>query len=218
MGTPYRLVIFDLDGTLYEFPANATNFKTTKIYGEIKSNAIKFIGLRIGVGKEAASAIWDTINAKYNGHIATGIETEYHIPRGEYLSKVWDVKAETYLKPNLKIKALLAAISKKAILSSAPKVWVDSALKALEIDKMFDYVATGSENSRKPHQAAYLKILSHFDLPPKAAIMIDDDLEFLKGAKDVGIDTVLISKRLEALPPFVDYKVSNILELRKLLL
>ena len=194
------------------------NLGTQKCIMKYGIRAIGFLSKRLSIGKDEAEDTWNCIYHKYNGHIDSGIEKDYNISRIEYLSEAWNISADKYLKPDPDIRKLLISLNiHKAILSSAPKVWVHSVLKAIDLGGIFEFIVTGDENGRKPERMAYTRVLRYFNVKPEQAVMIDDDIGYLKGAKAVGIDTTFLisNKGVDTKnSSFATHSISNLLELR----
>ncbi|MCW1309767.1 MAG: HAD-IA family hydrolase [Candidatus Nanoarchaeia archaeon] len=187
-----QLFIFDLDGTLYSFKEGS--FEQSDFAKEIRDRSVDFIASKLGTTKQEAERIREYINSRYGGEISIGVEKEFDIPRDEYFNYVWDIDARKYLSKDEKLVDLLRRIpGKKVILTTAPKIWAERALKALGVDGLFDDIFTGEPDVRKPNPEAFRQILEKYRCKPKDAVMIGDSpKEDIIPARKLGIETILI--------------------------
>lgn len=223
MDKSYKLAIFDVDWTLYgPIPAGIKSFDDTSIGQEIIGKAVDFIKTRLSVPKEEAKKIRETVfkKEKYVENIGRGLEEEFGIPRDEYFSYAWDIDpAKHQIEPDPELKQVLDTIPyNKAALSASPPIWIDCVLARLGIKDSFDYTQYGDIDIRKPSKEAYLQVTNHFNVKPEDAVMFEDNLKYLKIAKELGMTTVLIDPEMkpESKPSYVDYCVPNIREIRNL--
>lgn len=215
----YDLVIFDLDGTLYKYEdIKGVPFSViygTRFHNEILKRAGEFISKRLGVTPAQALKVRNTLLKKYDGSISVGLQTEYGIRRREYLNYAWDIDVVKYLKPNPKLRAFLSQIRiRKALLTAAPAIWAKRALRRLGVDDLFDGMWCGDDDIRKPLKEAYLNVTSSMKEKPEKTIIVEDEVRYLKPAKEVGMTTVLIGSKKE---DFIDYNISSIYEIKRLL-
>ena len=207
----FKLVIFDIDGTLYDLPEGASDFSKTKMYKEIKQKGIEFIALRLGKSHKEAIKIRQHIDKKYDGDISIGLEKEYGLHRSEYFNYAWTVDLKGYVRSDKKTADMINSIKcNKAILSAAPEVWINNVLQRLNLNGLFDYVVSGDGDIRKPNPESYKTVLSHFGVKPEETIMVDDTYSCLRAAKDLGIRTVLIKRNRTRFPNYVDFAIEDL--------
>lgn len=202
-----EMIIFDMDGTLYSFEDGINNMYSTKFYEEIKDRGTKFIADRLSIDEIVAEKLRAEIFTRYDGNISIGLKQEKGIEREEYFDYVWNIDASKYMRSDSKLKELLGRIPyRKAVLSSAPKVWVQKALRQLDIFEQFDGI-WWDNGLKKPDKHAYLQVTDAFNIETENVIMIDDDPAYLEPAKALGMKTVLIGSEKK---PFIDYRIENI--------
>jgi pyrimidine 5'-nucleotidase len=207
----FKLVIFDLDGTLYNLPNGASDFSKTMMYKEIKQKGIDFIALRLGKSHKEAAELRKYIHKKYDGDISIGLEKKYNLPRNEYFNYAWSVDLQNHIQANKKTVDIINSIKcKKAILSAAPEVWINKVLHRLKLNGLFDYVVSGDGDIRKPSLESYKAVLSHFEVKADETIMVDDTLSCLRAAKELDISTALIKRNRTRFPKYVDFVIEDL--------
>lgn len=214
----FDLIIFDMDGTLYNFvDSNDGTILGSKFYKEVEENGIKFIEQKLSVSQEEAAVIRQRIFGEYGGDISIGLEKEYRISKSEYFQNVWDIDASKYLDRDQKLIDILSDIkSKKAILTSAPSVWAENALRQLGIYGLFDSISFGDGNIRKPDAEAYAQVINYFGTDPKRTLVVDDEQKCLEEAKRLGLRTMLKSQSNMG-SQGTDYSIREIYEIAKYL-
>ncbi len=182
-----RLLIFDMDGTLYKF--NGNGFYGSTFWDEIKQRCSDFLSRKLTISKPDAEVLRDNINSTFNGDISLGVEKQFGINRYEYFGNVWNIDAEKYLKKDNTLRCLLESLpQRKVVLTTAPRVWAAKVLKTLGIDDLFDDAFTGEGDIRKPNTAAFTQILEKYEPEPGRAMSIGDQVETdIKPAKQLGM-------------------------------
>ena len=92
------------------------------------------------------------------------------------------------------LKALQEAGKRVWLLSNAQRIFTEYELRYLQIYDCFDGILISSDHGvRKPDERFFRLLLDKYQINPKGALMIGNDLDSdIKGAKQVGIDTVYI--------------------------
>lgn len=209
----YALIIFDMDGTLYSFENGAYDIYSTTFYKKIEQNGVDFISRKLNMNRADAQKIRKSIFDKYNGNISIGLKKEFNIEREEYFNSAWDIDAAKYLKPAVQLDDMLARIKiKKAVLSSAPEVWVQRAIKQLGIYEQLDGVWC-DDGIKKPDVNAYLRVTNAFNVLPQDTLIVEDEVRYLVPAKELGMTTVLIGSEKNR---FIDYNIKTIYEIQSI--
>ena len=209
------LIIFDMDGTLYEYENGVDDLSKTPMSKEIFKNGAEFIANKFFISTTNAEKLIDDLKIKYNNEIAIGLNIEYGIDIEEFLNAAWYVDPSKYIKyrRNLR-KFLLSFKQKKAVLTASPQIWAEKLLHYLDIYDIFDGVWARNNKLRKPDLKLYKIILSYFNVKPEKTMVIEDNNEFLKQPKELGMHTVLISKNsIFDKSKYADFIVRNIIEI-----
>jgi putative hydrolase of the HAD superfamily len=107
---------------------------------------------------------------------------------------------------------------RKFVFSNAPVHYSRAVLKALGISDLFDAVFS-IERTRfrpKPDVHGFLRLARANHLRLARCIMVEDTLANLRTAKKLGMRTVWVSREKRA-PCYVDLKISNLSDLRRVL-
>jgi putative hydrolase of the HAD superfamily len=191
-----KLIIFDLDGTLYKIRGGS--FRNSGFYQAILRNAGLLIQERLAKTAEEAELILADIKERYGEDISLAVEKEYGIDRYEYFERVWDLPVADFIDLNPKVLSILNELSRRydlLIMSDAPKVWVTKALQLLGVTKLFaGRLHTGESDIRKGLGNAFENILEKYQIRAEDCISIGDQLKTdIVPAKRLGIKTILVA-------------------------
>ena len=214
-----KLIIFDLDGTLYSFDkGQSTNFSSSQFYADIKKNAYAFFSKKLEINLEQAEFEFKRIKSKYNGEISLAVEPEYNINRFEYFENTWNLDPSKYLTKNMNLRSLIQQLdSKLVILTSAPRIWAESALKYLDVYDLFENnIFSGEPDIRKPNPLVFQKILETYKIDPLNACSIgDQEKTDIIPAKSLGIKTIIVGSKSSYADFSID-KIEDILNILKI--
>lgn len=209
--TKKKVVIFDLDGTLYPF--NGGSYESSGLRKQVLRNVIIYIENKLKISSEAAKNILNDIVGKYREEISIGLEKEFGFDRYEYFNTVWDIdpKPIIILPKDLR-KDLLEAKENHEILllSDAPQVWIKNVLSYLDILDLFEgKIFSGEGAVRKSFSNALENIIAKFNLKAEEFIMIGDQEETdILPAKTAGMKTIFINSEHKS--RHADFSVENI--------
>lgn len=192
---PIKLLLFDLDGTLYD---QACGYEE-----EIHANIFRYMAEQTG-GKfddiksvEEAERVWTPIFAKYNltkrgligeGYIFDGNAYDTFIRRG----------AEKYIKADPGLREFLISLpqQRKVIFTNAPESSAHEILGLLGVADLFECVL-GTEFLEnkicKPERAAFDKALSFLKVPADETCYFEDSFKNLVAGKELGMQTVFVT-------------------------
>ena len=185
MTMKYRVIIFDMDGTL-------VNSSLTI------ANAINHV--RRNLGFEAMEQAY--ILKRVNDHTLNPAQTFYHSKRFEPNHEKWF--SEYYTQNHQKelvlydgIKELLEALKAKgyklAVATNAYRGSTIESLSHLGIDTLFDAIACYDDVLQgKPHPDMLYKILDQLKVTEKEALFIGDGPRDEMAAKSAGIDYIMV--------------------------
>jgi len=186
----YRLLIFDMDGTIYHQKANV--FDETSLGKEVQANKRKFLEER---GMETEK-VMPKIRENYGNDTSIGLEEEYGIPREIYFGEVWgELKTSEHIEsyPEKLPQKLQSLDPKVALLTNAPRIWAKKVLEYLGIKDQLDAAFYGNKNP-KPRIEAFTEVLDEFDTHPEDAIMIGDEEIDVVPAERIGMETAIIGE------------------------
>lgn len=115
-----------------------------------------------------------------------------------------------------KLKAMLMELKGKslslALLSDTGRPVVESVVRALGIEGIFDVVVTSNEAGLKPDPLPYLSTLARLDIPPNEIIYVGDRYEMeIKVAKDLDMTTILLDPSdSQNRQPKASYRIKSI--------
>jgi len=206
-----QCILFDLDNTLYP--------KTLGIFESVVERIRNYMVLRMGLANDLARELRQEYVRNY-GSTLRGLMIHQNIDPEDYLTYVHDVGVEARLAPNPSLAELLASIPiEKAIFTSAHRPHALRVLRCLGVEdcfsQIFDIAFTGY--IPKPNPQPYRQILKALGVAGQNCMMVEDLPANLQPAKELGMITVLLEESSENPDGFVDYKIEDILDLRKVL-
>lgn len=191
---PQKKFIFDLDGTLYRFKGGTT-FATSNFYTDIKQNIFRFLIRELSIPSDQAQELYDRLKRQYKGDISIGVEKEFGIDRARYFAETWNVSPEKYIEPSDSVRALFSALSGRcAILTGAPRVWAEAALRFLNVYEFVeDSLFTGEPDIRKPSVEAFRRVGEFLDVTFDSIYSVGDQEESdILTAKSLGMRAIRV--------------------------
>lgn len=216
-----KIIIFDLDDTLYEEKAFVEKgFEAAADYLEEQFKINK---------KEFFEDLKNILREKGRGHIFDIALRKYNLYSKKNVDKL--VRVYRFHRPKIKLypglKNLLKSLRKKyklGIITDGMGNVQRIKVKTLGIENLFDliiYTDDFNKKRPKPNPYSFKKVLEYFKVSPEEAIYIGDDpYKDFVGAKKVGIGTVRVLqgrfKNIKAEKNFqADYEIKKISELAK---
>jgi HAD superfamily hydrolase (TIGR01509 family) len=201
-----QLLIFDLDGTLYELEGGS--YEESPLSDHVQSRKKEFF--RKKLGEDSVEETLSRLADRYGQDTSLAVENEYGVDRREYFDFVWDIDPEKIINPRGSIEEVMDLPYRKAVLTTSPNIWATRALDDLGISEEFEYIQTGEADERKPKKSAYWKLLNKLEEEPEESIMIgDQENHDIIPANSIGISTVYIGGSSAK----ADYEIDNLDEL-----
>jgi len=213
-----KLLIFDVDGTLYQFPGGS--FSNSPLKKLVRENVLLLIQKHLSVTAQKSLDIFNKIENKYGETLSIGFEKEFGINRNEYFNFVWNIPANLVLKKDPTLRPLFLNLQKSftlLVLTDAPRTWILNVLNYLDIIDLFeDNIITGESNIRKEFGNAFENILKIKKIKPEDCLSIgDQEKTDIIPAKQLGIKTIYIKdtpskeadftiKDIQDLPPILE--------------
>ncbi len=201
-----RLVLFDLDDTLY------TN--SSGLFDEVGQRIEAWTAQALGLTLEEARALRSTYYTTYGTTMAGLIREHPEVDVDVYLDYVHDLDVAAYLAPNPALDAMLADLDvRKVIFTNSIADWAERVTRQLGIREHFEviYDVRSVDYRSKPDPHAYERVLASLDVSGEVCVMLDDQPTYLRGARACGIRTILVGPKGDA-GDGVDYAVGDILE------
>ncbi len=214
-----KLVIFDLDDTLYpeiEFVMSGFREVSKIIAKDFKISCNYIFKMLKNEYKKDRKFVFNRVIEEFESYDV------------DYVKKLVDIYRTHKPKINLyddvnKILPILKNYLYLGIITDGYPITQMLKIKALEIESYFDKIIyTGEkEGYSKPSSLPFLDILREFSLSPYEAIYIGDNIEKdFKGPKEIGITSVKISRNgiyKNAIPLDESYKpdstINSLLEI-----
>ena len=202
--------IFDLDNTLHDARA--------RIFPAMHDQINAFLRREFGIDEVGANAMRESFWRRY-GTTLNGLMRHHGLSPRRFLAEthVFPELSDMVVSHNALRHALARLPGRKLMYSNAPRHYVEEVLRALGVGRFFDGVYT-IEDARyrgKPALHGFHYVLRKHDLDPHRCAFVDDALENLRTAHNLGMSTVWVSAERRRVS-FVDARVSSIVQLPRL--
>lgn len=209
-----KLIIFDLDGTLYELRGGS--YRKSPLRQSVLKNAQKYVEAKLSRDAREARHILKNIQKQYGEQISIGLEKEFGIDRYDYFNTVWDIPARTIVKKTANLRKTLLTLKKEyklALASDAPRAWINNVLKELRIQDIFrNNIFSGEGNRRKGFGNTFPKIMRSLKTRPDNCISVGDQEQTdIIPAKKLGMYAVFVHRTKHS--PLADSCIKSIREL-----
>jgi putative hydrolase of the HAD superfamily len=182
----FKLIIFDLDGTLYP--------RDSGLFSEIGRRIRLWLCERMELSWEEATARQRDYFLRY-GTTLGGLIVEHDVDAHDYLSFVHDVPVAEYPDPDPALAAMLDDIPlRKAVYTNAPSEYGWRVLRVLGVSDRFEQLIGIEEVGlrNKPYPDALEQALELLGAQGTECIMVEDSVRNLGPAKALGLTTVLV--------------------------
>ncbi|MFL2843722.1 MAG: pyrimidine 5'-nucleotidase [Alphaproteobacteria bacterium] len=183
--------IFDLDNTLYPPEEN--------IFSQIDQKMTSFIADNLKISNEEAFNIQKQ-NFIDHGTTLAGFMNSGNdkIDPDKFLEFVHDINLNSLQEDSNLRKILLLLPGKKYIFTNGTKKHAENVLKKLNLENIFQSIFGIKEANYlpKPNLETYNLFLKTYKIDPKTSIMFEDMARNLIPAKELGMKTVLLERKL----------------------
>tara|TARA_B100000482_G_scaffold191662_1_gene177358 strand:+ start:982 stop:1674 length:693 start_codon:yes stop_codon:yes gene_type:complete len=183
--------IFDLDNTLYPPEEN--------IFSQIDQKMTSFIADNLKISNEEAFNIQKQ-NFIDHGTTLAGFMNSGNdkIDPDKFLEFVHDINLNSLKEDSDLRKILLLLPGKKYIFTNGTKKHAENVLKKLNLENIFQSIFGIKEANYlpKPNLETYNLFLKTYNIDPKTSIMFEDMGRNLIPAKELGMKTVLLERKL----------------------
>lgn len=189
-----ELVIFDVDGLMLD-----TEARWQQAWQEVgMKHGIDDLGYTTFLrcvgrnGKEVEQIVYDDLK---NEHINPEMILEEARIYGKHL-------LEEHIDPKPGIYELLELLNDlqipKAVATATNRDLTIERLERLHLLHHFDYLLCGNEVSkRKPHPEIYQKVIQHFQIDPKRALVLEDSQVGVEAAYRAHIPCIMVPDLIE---------------------
>lgn len=209
---------FDLDNTLHD-----TSYK---IFREINLGMTAAVMEALSIDEQAASVLRTQYWRKY-GATLIGLVRHHAIDAHAFLHRSHDFDVAPLIRAETGLASKLRRLpGRKVLVTNAPLRYARAVLKHLKILQCFDGL-WGVEQMRlhgyfrpKPSSTMMRHILAHEGVSPRRAVLVEDTMENLRGARRAGLRTVHVyhpgtpfGRGKSGRPNFVDLRVNCVSDL-----
>ena len=183
--------IFDLDNTLYPPEEN--------IFSQIDQKMTSFIADNLKISIEEAFNIQKQNFIDHGTTLAGFMNSGNNkIDPDKFLEFVHDINLNSLQEDNDLRKILLLLPGKKYIFTNGTKKHAENVLKKLNLENIFQSIFGIKEANYlpKPNLETYNLFLKTYNIDPKTSIMFEDMGRNLIPAKELGMKTVLLERKL----------------------
>ncbi|RLF98768.1 haloacid dehalogenase, partial [Thermococci archaeon] len=197
-----KSVVFDLDDTLY----NSTALSESARKSALKAMVNEGLDIDLKKGYEDLMRIVKRYGSNYSEHFNRFLEEKLGYVDYKFLASgviAYHNTKFAYIRPfDDTVPTLIKLVKRKkklGIVTNGVPVKQWEKILRLGLEHFFEFVIISSEvKYEKPSPKIYEIALERLDLPPEEALMVDNKIEDLKGAKNVGMKTVLIARVKDA--------------------
>lgn len=181
-----KLILFDVDDTLYPKGAGPFNLVTGKIDEYVMSWC--------GIGIEETRALRKRYVDTY-GSTLGGLMRHHGVDPDHYLEKVHDVPVEDLLHDDERLREILSGLQQDMVVFSNGSVdYVRRVLRSLGVHDLLGDLFTIEfmDYIPKPRTYPYRKLLELYGVSPHDCVLVDDRLPNILTARDMGMKAVLV--------------------------
>ena len=188
MSVKPEILLFDLDGTLYDAGNGYIE--------HIRKNIFEFIYIQGFVPRtESAEEFWKIIFKKYNQTFRALKASGYEFDGDEYWRYHRSGMDKFFSSDAILREVLQSFPQKKYIFTNCNEQQAIEALKLLGIDDCFDdiYGSSFMGDNCKPEEVVFTKIFEHLEITdPSKVCLFEDSFKNLVTANKLGMSTVLV--------------------------
>ncbi len=199
-----KAILFDLDNTLY--PAECDLFSLI----DVRIN--RYMEEIVAIAPEDVDGLrrryWTTYGATLQGLVR-----HHAVDPEDYLDYVHAVDVRSRLSPDPDLLRMLRGLRVPSyIFTNGSRCHVERVVAALGVEGVFSDVfdIRIADYQPKPHPDPYRRVLRHLNVSGKQCVMVEDQVQNLKTAKEFGMKTILVGAAAEKdrLPDCVDARSS----------
>ena len=201
-----KWIIFDVWGVIYHknFLKEIITPFVKKWRTDITEHKIWNLYLEASLGRISSKEIWDVLGL---GYMYPEIEHQYLGSHDGIIAPDFKQEIES-LKKKFKL----------GIISNDVKEWSETLLDRFDIKKYFDLILISGEiKIRKPDKEIFQKFIDTSQSIPEECVFVDDRLENLKTAAELGMHPIRFVKREIKVSFCSEFEISSFKELSTVL-
>ncbi len=198
-------ILFDLDNTLYA--------PDRHLFGLIDKRINSYMHEVVGIPLEQVDELRRSYWQRY-GVTMQGLMRHHQVDPEDYLHYVHNIDVPSRLSPDPALRqALLALPQRRAVFTNSSLCHSERVLQALGLDDLFEeiYDIRVANYQPKPYPEPYRAVLDRLGAAAADCIMVEDTLENLLTAKQLGMGTVLVGPPCNE--PFVDVRIDHAVQM-----
>jgi putative hydrolase of the HAD superfamily len=217
-GVSERLWLFDLDNTLHD--------TSHAIFPKIDLGMTMAVAEALNVDVDTANDLRRKYWQRY-GATMIGMVRHHGVNPHDFLHRSHDFDVNPLVRGEKALAYKLRQLpGRKVLLTNAPLRYARSVLQRLGILRQFDslwaieHMRLYGEFRPKPSPALLRYVLAREGVPAHRAVLVEDTLANLRGARRVGVRTVHVyhpgtpfSRGRSHRPPYVDLRVNSVSDL-----
>jgi putative hydrolase of the HAD superfamily len=197
-------ILFDLDNTIYA--------AERQLFALIDVRINRYMQEVVGIPAAAVDGLRRRYWVDY-GVTMAGLMRHHQVDPEDYLAYVHDIDVASRLHDDPLLRRALTGLPlRRAIFTNGCVRHADRVLSRLGISDLFEqvYDIRVAGYRPKPHREPYLQVLMQMGVPAERCLMVEDSVENLRTAKELGMGTILVGTG--EIPPYVDVQVASAAE------
>lgn len=136
-----EIIVFDMDGTLYQLDGENGTFKNSTLFNNVIANSIEFVMTKEGCERPLAEKLIE-LGLKDDIGISNTLSKRYGISRSEYFDIAWNIDPKKVIHDFgtsvATIKKLKSDGKMLILLTAAPRVWMENVITELGLVDHFE--------------------------------------------------------------------------------
>lgn len=194
-------ILFDLDNTLYS--------PQRELFSLIDCRINRYMREVVGIPAEEVDGLRRRYWADY-GVTLQGLIRHHGVDPEDYLEYVHDVDVNSRLQPDSALRSALQSLpQRRLVFTNGSRGHAQRVLSSLGLEDVFEEIFDIRVASYlpKPFPEPYRKVLAHIGVSPERCLMVEDSVENLRTAKELGMGTILVGQGDR--PDYVDVQVAR---------
>ncbi|BCA78502.1 pyrimidine 5'-nucleotidase [Desulfuromonas sp. AOP6] len=193
-------ILFDLDNTLYS--------PQRQLFSLIDCRINRYMREVVGIPEAEVDGLRRRYWADY-GVTLQGLIRHHDVDPEDYLEYVHDVDVNSRLLPDGPLRTALQSISlRRLVFTNGSRGHAERVLSSLGLENIFEEIFDIRVASYlpKPFPEPYHQVLGSIGIEARRCLMVEDSVENLRTAKELGMGTILVGDG--AKPSYVDVQVA----------